>query len=188
MLNEASFESLKGALLGRGCYSSVYELASDPEHWVIKFGNNDGTRTYLEWCKHRQDIGHGLRGMPRVAWIVSCGKGRYAACLERCPIDPGKQQERGWEKQIGVACYCPAHHVPYLKTLTSVMREETDVSGCDMHFQNFMCRADGTVIMTDPDSGSYYGLRVRAHPSNTSEGPNVQFDLFPRETVASWCV
>lgn len=185
MLNEEQLESLKGERLGHGCYSSVYALASDPEHWVIKLGNNDGTRTYLEWCKHRQDIGEGLRGMPRVAWIASCGKGRYAACMERLPIDPGKgvQREGGWEEHIGIACYCPAQHVDYLMTLVDVMREETFITGCDMHYQNFMVRKDGTVVMTDPDSGSFHPQADRAHPTNSMPGPNYQFDLFSREAL-----
>lgn len=176
---ELNLESLQGEKLGRGCYSTVYAFKPDPDRWVLKVGSNDGTRVYLEWCKRRQSMGQGLRGMPRVAWVADTEDGGYAAVLERLPIDPGRECEHGWKKYIGAAVYNPADHVPYLRVLVDAMRDECDVSGCDMHYQNFLVRKDGTVVMTDPDSGCYYSAPcVNSHPERDPTGPAVQQDLF----------
>lgn len=172
--------------LGRGCYGTVYALKGN-EDYVVKLARNDGTRTYLEWCKHRQSIGRGMRGMPRVRWIVGTDEG-YAVCMPRLPHKPGDEGlEMGWARYgLPGGAYYPANHThtpAYLRKLVEAMQDEAGIHGNDMHYQNFMVDHDGTIVLNDPDSGSYYPPsetpygRAKHGPVHEVEGPMAQMHL-----------
>jgi hypothetical protein len=169
-----NLDSLKGERLGGGCYSTVYRLSESSE-WVLKVGRNDGTRTYLEWCKRRQDAGKSLRGMPKVDWVASIGEKEYAACIEAMAHDPARDGTY-WDKYGIQANQYSFHASPglpeYVGKLIRAMKDECGVYGNDLHHANFLINRKGDVVLTDPDSDTY-----RAAPPVTL--PDSQEELFP---------
>lgn len=165
-----------GNRLGNGCYATVY--ASKQHGWVIKHARNDGTRDYLQWCMKRQAEGRGMKGMPKVDFVVDDPEnpGMYIAALEllQSPCKEwGRSTERsfpdhhkfsGWHKHgfdelrngrvyiVNMHKDCPT----YLKDLILAFESECKKPANDFHSQNAMVRpSDGEIICTDPCSCGY---------------------------------
>jgi hypothetical protein len=146
--------------LSSGCFGAVH--ASPCGEWVIKRARNDGTRTYLEWCRYKQSIGAGLRGMPEIDFLVMEDDAHYIVTLRR--YESVKDRETGevrpevgmgrWYDNVIDAIGCP----DYIKELVDAFVAECKhkTFNLDLHANNVMWdKRTKTIIVTDPSSGDY---------------------------------
>lgn len=129
--------------LGKGSFSSVWGNPNVPD-WVIKFGENDGTRTYLEWVMLRTAAGKRMKGMPEVEWIVPIGACKYLVAMKRL------------HKRVTYERESP----DYITELKIAFKQETGVDANDAMFGNIMQDAKGELVLTDPSSWPYRPLGV----------------------------
>lgn len=155
--------------LANGAYSMVYQNEAMPD-WILKYGTNDGTRSYLEWCMFKRAKGEFMKGMPEVDWLVGIGEGSYLCMMRRyyCARSLG----------LGWGGY---GKLPYLARLIRTVSDELPFVGCnDLHSGNFMALdptpKESRIVLTDPDSSGYRPLGLQQLDAD--------FELAIQEAVA----
>jgi hypothetical protein len=157
MYQEELFERLasKGWVFhANGAFSRVYTNDAMPE-WVMKRGENDGTRTYLEWCMFKRRKGEFMKGMPEVDWLVSVGDGSYLCMMRRYYC--ARSLSLGWGGYS---------QLDYMARLIKVIKEELPFMRVnDLHSGNFMAMdhppRKNRIVLTDPSSDAYRPLGLQ---------------------------
>ena len=139
--------------LASGAFSSVYRMTNGK---IVKVGQNDGTRNWLEFCMLHREAGTLMPMMPEVYCVTAVGAHNYMATME---------EYRPWHECVGeLACsiaFINARNAfsEYLGALTGYDWQAYEVFN-DIHRGNIMvCPRRGTVI-TDP---SAFGYRTNSH-------------------------
>ena len=65
--------------VGSGAFSSVYRMTNGK---IVKVGQNDGTRNWLEFCMLHREAGTLMPMMPEVYCVTSIGDDDYIATME----------------------------------------------------------------------------------------------------------
>jgi hypothetical protein len=148
------FASKGWTFLANGAYSRVYRNDAMPE-WVLRRGENDGTRTYLEWCMFKRAKGEFMRGMPEVDWLVPLGEDHYLCMMRRYYC--ARQLSLGWGGY---------GKLPYIVRLLKAIHEELPfMSTNDLHSGNFMAMdpepKESRIVLTDPSSDRYRPLGLQ---------------------------
>lgn len=149
----ANVNAAANDFLGEGAFGYVSALG--PKH-VLKIGNNDGTRTYLEWVHWRQRHGKHMRGMPKVKFvlpipgIVGDYRGGYMVVMERFKHTL-KEAKIGYMASLVHRLELP----PYMASLVHSFELETGVKAQDVSIYNMMTNGGSTWYLTDPSSDRY---------------------------------
>lgn len=159
--------SVRGAkYLGSGVNASVHDTG---DGWVVKRARErDGTLNWLEFCKHMQDAGEHMPGMPIIDRLVKTEQGyvvtmkRYDSLREDTGF-PGFDSVRNGDIRMERLC---AAYVDYANE-NFELGEFRSVYGVydlfnDCHRGNVMVddpTGECEYIITDPDCGSYHEPR-----------------------------
>jgi hypothetical protein len=152
-----------------GAYGSVYGNIDSP--WIVKQAQNDGTRSFLEWCMLKCRRGERMKGMPEIDFLIEepdyYSRGSYIVAMKRYqPILNRMGEFFGAEAVLNLALpnaaihrwpTCPTYIPDLIKAFETDMQRV--VNCCDVHSSNIMYDADlEELIVTDPSSGPYYSL------------------------------
>jgi hypothetical protein len=155
-LNVEYFERQGYERIANGCFGVVYSHRNT--EWVIKRGQSDGTRSFLEWCLHRTRQGRRMKGMPDIDWMIPDGDGFYLVAMRKYESIKDNLQKYGWETgnkyfNLHTCPGCPQ----YIQVLIQVFQDETGIIANDMHYQNIMFDSlyRKELIVIDPSSGKY---------------------------------
>lgn len=146
--------------LGNGCFGAAYCDPDNPD-WILKIGQNDGTRNYLEWCKFYQDRGERMPGMPEIDFLTDWNANQYMVGMKRY------QCARDRIVNKGVAKYATHIHLDrnmpeYLRALVMMWEHESQLRANDVHSGNIMWSPDKKeFILTDPSSRGYEPIGYR---------------------------
>jgi hypothetical protein len=160
--------SLRGELIGNGCFASAYALPvnADGREYVLKYATSrDGTLNYLEWCKREIDAGRYMKGMPRVdrithtvdGYVVTMPRMEHARPAQLDPTAPAKLHLDSHSARYAL-------ELPYIRQLAAAWQDyalttfelDEEWSMSDAHHGNFLwCPTDRTFVMTDPSASSY---------------------------------
>lgn len=160
--------------LGSGCFGAAY--AHPNGEWVWKIGSNDGTRSYLEWCLHRERMGERMPGMPEIDFLMDYGNYQYLCAMKRYQSIEDRTGEYGWKMEKRNNCWNgeiqevhPVYDLPkvegcpqYLKALLMMWEHETGEKYNDLHHGNIMWDKERKeLIITDPSSSGYRKLGTK---------------------------
>lgn len=163
MLDSECLIRQTGELISTGCYGSVYESKNNP-NWVLKFGKNDGTREYLEWCLAMQKRGKAMRGMPEIDFLVSINTNGYLVGMRKYSLIAHKLSYFGWARNdysysVHEKLGCPAYLVRLIKRIHKEFACEWFCD--DVHYKNVMyCKRTNSVILTDPSCVEYHSQKT----------------------------
>jgi hypothetical protein len=160
MLQMSMFEGITqpSTLLGTGCFASVHEHG---EGWVFKrAGNRDGTLNWLEFCKHMQDTGQFMLGMPVIDRLYHVGSGyvvtmkRYSCAKSSSADKTGNMWKEYQDQQPWSSPQIQALELAFKRHMSKL--GHTTYGFDDGHSGNMMyCHDTQSWIVTDPCSCSY---------------------------------
>lgn len=153
--------------IGSGGFASVHGHKN--REWVLKRAQNDGTRTYLEWCLIKQARGERMQGMPEIDFVIPISEHQYVAAMRR--YYPSKD----------------AGPIPdYIYELAQECELDNPAIVCrDLHRGNIMMKYSdnqGEFILTDPSSSGYRPVGCRYTPWNV---PRANMRDFPDPSITS---
>ena len=136
------------AFLASGAFSSVYRMTNGK---IVKVGQNDGTRNWLEFCMLHREAGTLMPMMPEVYCVTAVGEANYMATMEEYhPWEGSYFETMGSDAFINIR----EEFSQYLEALTGYERAPYEVFN-DIHSGNIMvCPRRGTII-TDPSAFDY---------------------------------
>ena len=137
--------------VGRGAFSSVYRMTNGK---IVKVGQNDGTRNWLEFCMLRREAGTLMPMMPEVYCVTSIGDRHYIATMEE--YAPSDEFSTAFFDAIASSDFgqVRASFVKYLEALSG--REFTKREAFnDIHSGNIMVCPRRGGIVTDPSAFDY---------------------------------
>ena len=134
--------------LASGAFSSVYRMTNGK---IVKVGQNDGTRNWLEFCMLHREAGTLMPMMPEVYCVTAVGAYNYMATMEEYqPLGDA------YYELMRSDAFSDAREAfsGYLEALTGYERAPYEVFN-DLHSGNIMvCPRRGTII-TDPSAFDY---------------------------------
>ena len=143
------------SFLASGLFSSVYRMTNGK---IVKVGQNDGTRNWLEFCMLRREAGTLMPMMPEVYCVAALGEANYMATME---------EYQPWDECVvelmgSIACINIRNAFSkYIETLAGHEPEIYEVFN-DIHSGNVMvCPRRGPII-TDPSTCDYITNEVDA--------------------------
>ena len=135
--------------LAAGIYSKVYRMTNGK---IVKIGENDGTRNWLEFCMLRREAGTLMPMMPEVYQVTALEDGYYMAVMEPY-FELGYN---GLHDVFDSVDFAAARHMfaDYLEGLTGQEFPVWEVFN-DIHSGNVMVCPRRGYIVTDPSAGRY---------------------------------
>jgi len=150
--------SKRYAYLGSGFVSTVYKGPHNVVYKVASF--LDGTYVYLRWCKHMQDIGLGMRGMPEIHSLNRVKGGGYMATMKEYePLDDDDTNHNidtlRYPEHIN-ALIMEFHEYAYNGEFfrKKHIKKEFSHSQWDLHSENFMLDKGGVMVLIDPTAAT----------------------------------
>jgi hypothetical protein len=135
--------------LAEGLYSKVYRMTNGK---IVKIGENDGTRNWLEFCMLRREAGTLMPMMPEVHQVTAIEDGYYMAVMEAYSrLDYAELDDVMYSSAFEKA---RQEFMYYLQSLTGEEVGRWDAFN-DIHSGNVMVCPRRGPIVTDPMSGPY---------------------------------
>jgi hypothetical protein len=151
-------------LLGSGLYSNVFSVPGKPDR-AIKVAYMDVWPEYIKWATEN---GHAGGFAPKV-YSLKFYDDYYVAVMERLVCTIGNIRYDFKPAQVRIfetlhnADKCEAVDlVEYVRTLAQNRLSD------DLHNGNVMLRSDGSMVVTDPSSGTFRSDRFRIKHSSLS--------------------
>lgn len=134
--------------VGSGTFSSVYRMTNGK---IVKVGQNDGTRNWLEFCMLHREAGTLMPMMPEVYCVTSIGDGHYIATMEEYGPSDGDYFATMASKAFGQV---RSMFAKYLESLSGHEFAQWETFN-DIHSGNIMVCPQRGIIVTDPSAFDY---------------------------------
>ena len=134
--------------VGSGAFSSVYRMTNGK---IVKVGQNDGTRNWLEFCTLHREAGTLMPMMPEVYCVTSIGGRHYIATMEEYGPSDGDYFATIASSDFDQV---RASFVKYLEALSGQEFTKREAFN-DIHSGNIMVCPRRGGIVTDPSAFDY---------------------------------